>query len=96
MRTIKKRLLSAVFFVFFIFLAFGSDDSSSKGSSSSSGGGRETSSHTCRYCGKSFTGRGYTTAMRVVNRVDDEYSPLNSYCSYKCASDCIATECFAR
>jgi hypothetical protein len=96
MRKISKNLISVFFFIFFIFIAFGSDDSSSgsKNSTSRSSGG--SSKHTCRYCGKSFTGRGYTTAMRVVNRVDDEYSPLNSYCSYKCASDCIATECFAR
>ena len=81
-----KRLLSIFVVGSFIFLAYGSDDSS--GSSGSS-------SHTCGYCGDSFTGRGYTTAMRVVNRVDDENSPLNSYCSYSCASDCLAVECFS-
>jgi hypothetical protein len=32
--------------------------------------------------------------MRVVNRVDDEDSIWNSYCSYSCASDCIRVECW--
>lgn len=95
MKSVIKNLISVLFFGFFIFLSFGSDENKSSGSSSS-GSSSGSSKHTCRYCGKSFKGKGYTTAMRVVNQVDDEYSPLNSYCSYKCASDCIATECFAR
>lgn len=43
--------------------------------------------HTCQWCGKTYHGRGYTTLMRVVNQVDDEDSPLNSYCSRKCAME---------
>lgn len=48
----------------------------------------------CRYCGRPYNGRGYTTAMRVVNRVEDENNPLNSYCSYNCANLCIIYNCF--
>mgnify|MGYP006890094219 CR=1 FL=1 len=96
MKITIKILSSFLLFVLFIALSFGSGDSSSSKSSGSGGSSRSSSKHTCRYCGTSFSGRGYTTAMRVVNRVDDENSPLNSYCSYKCAEDCILTECFAR
>ena len=55
---------------------------------------KPTPTYSCGYCGKSYTGRGYTTIMRVVNRVDDEYSALNSYCSSSCATACILVECF--
>jgi len=50
--------------------------------------------YACRYCGRPYNGRGYTTAMRVVNRVDDENSALNSYCTRKCARECIMHDCF--
>ena len=91
MKKFIKHLVSAMVIGGFLFIAFGSDDSDSSGSSYSPS---YSSTHYCGYCGGSFTGRGYTTAMRVVNRVDDENSPLNSYCSYSCASDCIRVECF--
>ena len=41
--------------------------------------------HTCDWDGKSYKGKGFTTMMYVVNQVDDEDSPLNNYCSRKCA-----------
>lgn len=88
MKKTIKHFASMTVVASFLFIAFGSDDSESSSSSSYS------SSYSCGYCGGSFTGRGYTTAMRVVNRVDDEYSPLNSYCSSSCARDCISVECF--
>ena len=48
----------------------------------------------CNYCGDSYTGRGYTTIMKMVNQVDNENSPLNSYCSRRCASECIRVQCY--
>ncbi len=39
-------------------------------------------------------GKDYTTIIRVVNRVDYEDSPLNSYCSASCTRDCIRVEYF--
>jgi len=89
MKKTIKHLASIAVVAVFLFIAFGSDDSESSSSSSS-----YSSTYSCGYCGDSFTGRGYTTAMRVVNRVDDEFSPLNSYCSSSCARDCISVECF--
>ena len=46
----------------------------------------------CNWCGDNYNGRGFTTAMYVVNQVDDESSPLNSYCSRKCAIDWIRSK----
>ena len=91
MKKIIKHLASVMIVAAFLFIAFGSDESESSSSSSSSS---YSSTYSCGYCGGSFTGRGYTTAMRVVKRVDDESSPLNSYCSSSCARDCISVECF--
>lgn len=46
----------------------------------------------CNWCGDDYSGRGFTTAMYVVNQVDDESNPLNSYCSRKCAIDWIRSK----
>ncbi len=54
----------------------------SSGSNTSSG---YTRTHSCQWCSKSYKGRGFTTAMYVVNRVDRDDSPVNSYCSRSCA-----------
>jgi hypothetical protein len=70
--------------VVFILLLIGvmmPPTSSSSGSSSS----YSSSSHTCQWCGNSYRGRGFTTMMYVVNQVDRDDSPLNSYCSRSCA-----------
>lgn len=84
MKTSFKILASSFIFLFFIILSI-----------SSGSGGSSSSTHTCKFCSKKFSGKGYTTLMKVVNKVDDENSPLNSYCSYKCASDCILTGCYS-
>ena len=55
-------------------------------SSSNSSRSMVSSTHYCLWCGDKYNGRGYTTLMRVVNRVDRDDSPLNSYCSRKCAT----------
>ena len=107
MKIYKTRsIISLVGLICFLILYVGSDDESSSGSSESSSGSSESSSSSsessssssktyhCGYCGDSYEGRGYTTAMRVVNRVKDEDSPFNSYCSSSCAQDCIRVECF--
>jgi hypothetical protein len=46
----------------------------------------------CNWCGDSYSGRGFTSAMYVVNKVDSENSPLNSYCSRKCTIQWIRSQ----
>ena len=65
---------------------------SSVGSSFSSISLSTSSKHVCQWCGDSYGGRGFTSAMYVVNQVDSEDSPLNSYCSRKCTIEWIRSK----
>ncbi len=89
-----KHLMSLVGLIIFLMFAIGSVDESGSSSTSSKSSSSRSKTFYCNYCGDSYKGRGYTTLMRVVNRVDSEDSPLNSYCSASCARDCIRVECW--
>ena len=82
--TSKWVWIGGVLFILWLIGTLMPPTNTSSSSNTSSG---YTRTHSCEWCGKSYKGKGFTTLMGVINRVDKESSPINSYCSRKCARE---------
>lgn len=82
-----------IFFIGVIYFNSNNDFFSNNSSvSSNSLQKRSTSYYLCNWCSDTYTGRGFTTFMYIVNRVEREDSPINSYCSRRCAIEWIRSK----